>query len=259
METIVGIFASREDGERAAGQLRSIGISDNELTVLAPGTATDDIAQVRTTETEQPGMGKALGATVGGALGVAGGAQIGAAVASFFVPGVGPIIAAGLLGAALLGAGGAATGAAAGEAMEEGLAPELPHDELYVYEDALRKGNTVVIALAKDDDVVERGRRILNEAGAQSVDAAREDWWIGLRSAEEENYRGQGRDFSKDEESYRRGFQAALHPDFRSQAYESASPLLRRRYADAYEQESFKAGYGRGLDYHRSLKDKYKE
>jgi hypothetical protein len=204
-------------------------------------------------------MGKALGATVGGALGVAGGAPLGAAIASFFIPGVGPIIAAGLLGAAILGAGGAATGAAAGNAMEEGLAHGLPHDELFVYEDALRKGRTVVIAFADDDDVAERGRLIMAEAGAETVDAARESWWIGLRSAEEENYTGEGRQFGSDEPVYRQGFEAALHPSLRNQSYDEATPTLRDKYADAYEQHSFKAGWKRGQLYHGGLKDKYKE
>jgi len=259
METIVGIFKSRSDGEQAVKKLEATGIPKDRITLLAPGVADDRLAEVRTTEAEQPGMGKALGATVGGALGVAGGVPLGAAVASFFVPGVGPIIAAGLLGAAILGVGGAATGAAAGEAMEGGLAHGLPHDELFVYEDALRKGRTVVIGFAKDEEQAERGRRVLGETGAESIDAAREDWWLGLRSAEEEYYTGDGRDFSKDEGFYRRGFEAALHPSLRDQEYDAASPVLRERAADVYEQESFKEGYNRGRNYHRGLKDKYKE
>ena len=56
------------------------------------------------------------------------------------IPGVGPVIAGGIIGAAILGVGGAATGAAAGAALERELADGLPHDELYLYEDALRKG-----------------------------------------------------------------------------------------------------------------------
>src|SRR5688572_5706183 len=210
METIVGIFDSRADAEKAVSTLQGAGIPYENLTLLAPGVSEERIAEVHTTEGEQPGMGKALGATVGGALGVAGGAQLGAAAASFFIPGVGPVIAAGLLGAAILGIGGAASGAAAGEAMEENLAHGLPRDELFVYEDALRRGRSVVIGFAEDGDVADRGREALAFAGAESIDAARESWWIGLRSAEEEQYTGQGRDFSKDERSYRRGFEAAI-------------------------------------------------
>ncbi|MEA2206971.1 MAG: hypothetical protein QOE77_3747 [Blastocatellia bacterium] len=258
METIVGIFNSRGEGEKAVAQLEATGIPRDRITLLTPA-AKEQLADVRTTEAEQPGMGKALGATVGGALGVAGGLPIGAAIASFFVPGVGPIIAAGLVGAALLGFGGAATGAAAGEAMEEGIAHGLPHDELFVYEDALRKGRTVVLAFAEDEEVADRGRGALAQAGAESIDAARENWWIGLRSAEQEHYQGAGGDLDKNEALYRRGFEAALHPGLRHQPYQTALPTLREKYADAYESETFKTGYLRGQDYDRSLKEKIKE
>ena len=39
-------------------------------------------------------------------------------------------------------------GAVAGGALEDGLAHGLPKDELYLYEDALRKGHSVVFAFA---------------------------------------------------------------------------------------------------------------
>ena len=82
---------------------------------------------------------------------------MGAAAASLLVPGVGPVIAAGLIGAALLGLGGAATGALAGDKIEDAMDEGLPHDELYVYEDALRRGHTVVIAFAEDDEQARSG------------------------------------------------------------------------------------------------------
>src|SRR5438132_3142957 len=129
MESIVGIFNSLTDAKRGAAVLESLGIPRQRISVLAPGTSDAEVeANVLTAESEQPGMGTALGATVGGAMGVAGGLSAGAAAASILVPGVGPVIAIGLIGAALLGAGGAAAGAAAGEALEEGIAQGLPHD-----------------------------------------------------------------------------------------------------------------------------------
>lgn len=224
-----------------------------------PGTAEEGIEQeVSTTETEQPGMGKAVGGVVGGALGVAGGLPLGAAAASLFVPGVGPIIAAGLVVAALLGAGGAAAGATAGGALENSVDTGLPHDELYVYEDALRKGRTVVIVGADDEAQAEALRESLTQAGAESVDAARESWWIGLRDAEAEQYAAQGRDFKTDEPLYRRGFEASLHPSARGKSYDEAADALRQRYSDAYGDEAFRCGYERGCSYLGELKEKYK-
>ena len=259
METIAGIFESRRDAERAINGLRSAGIPNGRIAFLTPGTTVEKAEKVvRTTETEQPGMGKAMGGAVGGAIGAAGGATLGAATASLLVPGVGPVIAGGIVGAALLGAGGAATGMAAGAALEKELATGLPHDELYIYEDALRKGHSVVIAFADDDDSVERVHNVLAQAGAESIDAARESWWLGLRDAEEEHYVEQGGSFSSDEISYRRGFEAALNPKRRGIPYAQAATGLKESFQDAATGDAFRHGYTRGQEYHQSLREKYK-
>lgn len=259
MSTVAGIFQAREQAQSAVEHLRSIGVTDEQVSFLAPGTSTEELdSAVPTTETEQPGMGAAIGGTVGGALGVAGGMHLGAAAASLFVPGVGPVIAAGLLGAALFGFGGASVGAATGDAVEDALDEGLPQDELYVYEDALRQGRTVLIVQASDDEQAEGARSVLSQAGAESIDAARESWWVGLRDAEEEEYTGQGGDFKADESYFRRGFEAALHPHWRGKSYEEAAERLRERYGDAHAHTAFRRGYERGRAYHRSLEERYK-
>lgn len=259
MTTVTGIFNSRANAERAVENLRAAGIAEDHISLLAPGATDEELnAAVPTTETEQPGTGKALGGVVGTAIGAAGGMHLGAAIASLFIPGVGPVFAAGIIGAALLGAGGAATGMAAGGAVEGEIAQGLPHDELYVYEDALRRGRSVVIAFTEDEAQADAARGVLSQAGSESVDAARENWWIGLRDAEEEQYRQQGQDFKTDEPIYRRGFEAALHPHVRDKSYEAAAERLRERYSDVYTQDVFRRGYERGQSYQKSLREKYK-
>jgi hypothetical protein len=183
---------------------------------------------------------------------------LGAAAASLFVPGVGPVIALGLLGGALLGAGGAVGGAAVGEALEEGMEEGLPRDEIFVYEDALRKGRTVVVVAAEDDDQVEAARQVMQQAGAESVDAAREDWWLGLRDAEASHYTAQGGDFKADEPNYRRGFESALRPETRGKSYEAALGFMQECYGDICLEKSFRYGYDRGQAYHKSLSEKHK-
>jgi len=123
-----------------------MGVNREQINLLTPDSSDQKIASVPVSDSEQPGMGPAVGTVVGGALGTAGGFGAGAAIASLLVPGVGPILAGGLLGASLLGLGGAATGAAAGEMIEDRVSG-LPHDELFVYEDALRQGRTVVMVV----------------------------------------------------------------------------------------------------------------
>jgi hypothetical protein len=185
-------------------------------------------------------------------MGVAGGATLGAAAASLLVPGVGPVIALGVLGAALLGAGGAATGMAAGAALEKELVSGLPHDELYLYEDALRQGRTVVIAFLDEEGATYAAHAALASAGAESIDDARENWWIGLRDAEEAHYRTSGGSFQTDEASYRLGFEAALR------TRGEKVPDVNASAADAESTEAYRCGYERGQSYQRSLREKHK-
>lgn len=259
MSTVAGIFNSTAEAERALEGLRSVGIGDERVSLLTPGTSQEKLDEVPTTETEQPGMGTAIGGAVGGALGVAGGLHIGAAVASLLVPGVGPVLAAGLVGAALLGAGGAATGVFAGGALEDSMAKGLPHDELFVYEDALRRGRTVVLAVTDDEEQADSARGVIAQAGAESVDAARDSWWVGLRDAEEAEYTGGGGgDFSADEPVYRRGFEASLHPRGRGRSYEEDAERLRECFGAECDEAAFRRGYERGRRYQGELFERHR-
>src|SRR2546428_920241 len=259
MKTVVGIFASRSDAEEAAQELRSAGITNDKINFLLPGAGEEEWAAVPTVEAEQPGMGKTVGGVVGGALGAAAGLPVGAAAASSFVPGVGPVVAVGMIAASLIGAAaGAVGGAATGEALEDSLFKGLPADELFVYEDALRKGRAVVIALADDDRQAGEARRILLRAGAEDLDTAREHWWIGLRDVEAEAYHAQGGDFKQDESNFRRGFEAALQLRARGKSYAQAQEYLRLNYSDVYREESFRRGFQRGQAHYEDLKQKYR-
>ena len=254
METVAGIFASRTAAEEAVRQINALGIPNDRIALLTPGMSDQRVEHaVPTDDTEQPGMGAAMGGTVGGAMGVAGGARLGAAAASLLIPGVGPVIAGGILGAAILGAGGTVTGIAAGQALEKELEGGLPHDEIYLYEDALRQGRSVVVAFVEDEGAIYSIRNILAAEGAEGIDEARENWWIGLRDAEEAEYETGGRAFQTDEANYRRGFEEALKKrgkDGDAQNEFIASPV-------GADNEAFRRGYERGQRYQKGLREKY--
>lgn len=247
MKSVAGIFTTRDAAERGVAALDELGVPRDRVSFLTPGASTREVRAVPTQDAEQPGTGTAIGAVVGGAVGAAGGFPIGAALVSLAVPGVGPVIASGILGAALLGVGGAAVGAT----LEDSVTTGLPKDELFLYEDALREGRSVVIALAADDDSAEAVRAALERAGAESVDAARERWWVGLRPVEAARYEGDGRDFARDEAIFRRGFEAALHRDLRGRPFDEALDELRGRYPDVLGGPAFRDGYERGQLYLR--------
>jgi hypothetical protein len=228
--------------------LRREGFSQDQVNFLYPNSSPEAVHSVPTSETEQPGVGGAIGGVVGGAVGLAGGFELGLAVTAL-IPGVGPVLAIGLAGAALLGAGGAVGGALLGQAADEKSTEGVPSDELFFYEDALRQGKSVILVLAADDAEEARARKVLGDAGAQSVDAARKDWWVGLRDTQAEHYRALGHNFEADEESYRAGFESALRRECRGHTLEEKSDCLKWWHPDSWDSEPFRRGYEQGKEY----------
>ncbi len=250
MEIVTGVFESRGDAERAVNQLRSLGIPQDNIGLITPGSQPDAVERgVPVTDTEEPGMGRAMGAAVGGAMGAAGGATLGLAAATLAMPGIGPVIAFGMLGAAVLGIVGAAAGAAVGDRVEEQLGEGIPHEDVFLYEDALRHGRSIIIAHV-DDDREDRAREVIENAGAGDIETLREHWWDELRDDERNYYHHDGRDFDRDEATYRSGFQAALHPRRRGKGYTDVEDDLKTAYNGGELDTGFREGYERGLAYH---------
>ncbi|HWP59425.1 MAG TPA: hypothetical protein VNL14_16145 [Candidatus Acidoferrales bacterium] len=252
MKTAAAIFTARGEAERAASRLRDLGVPPNDISLLTPETSAAELAAVPTTDAEQPGMGKVIGGVVGAAAGLSGGVQLGALAGVISLPGIGPIAAVGFAGALLAGAAGAAAGGALEDALREGV----PTDEIYFYEDALKKGRSVVIFQTDDPQTLKAGRAALLESGAESLDAAREEWWIGLRDAEEAEYDAREKSFREVEPTYRKGFEAALERPVRGKAYAEAADHLKRRYPEIYRSEEFRRGYERGLQHWQSQSKK---
>src|SRR5215213_8719742 len=247
MQAVTGVFKSQDQAENAVKQLRSLGIADNRIGIVRSGNAAGRLESgVPVSDTEEPGMGRAMGATVGGAMGAAGGATAGLAVASLMVPGIGPLLAFGMVGAALLGVVGAAAGSAVGDTVEEELGEGIPHEDVYLYEDALRHGHTVLIAYAEEGDEADSAATTMRSAGAEDLDVLRENWWQELRDNERTNYTGE---FDADEVSYRRGYTAALHPQRRGRPYSEVEDQLRTEYANTVLDRPFQSGYERGFNH----------
>jgi hypothetical protein len=257
MKTVTGVFASQSDAQHAVNEMRLAGAHEDRITLLTPGSSQAPRESVPNMAVEQPGMGKTVGAVLGAATGLSAGSLLLAAV----IPGVGPVTALGLLGGAVLAAAGATVGSAAGGRLENSMTEGLPEDELFVYEDALRKGRSVVIGLVNDETEA-RFRELLQTERAETVDAAREQWWIGLRSAEQEHYSAHGRNFGDGEIFYRLGFEAALHARTRCKEYDQTLGEMDAKIEELEQQypgrdvaEPFSRGYERGRDYYQHVCD----
>ena len=237
MIPVAGVFETREDARRTVEQLRfSLGIDRQSVNVLFPDDADRLHRRVPTTDAEAPGVGAAIGGVVGGGVGAYGSLAI---ASTLLVPGVGAVSAIGIAAAAILGA---LAGAFAGDTLDRYLETGLPADELFVYEDALRHGRSVVIVFCPDKAEADIVRKQMAAAGAESIDAARERWSVGTRDASDETY-------DVDDASLERmGFEAAKIPTLRGRSYEDAVDELRRRFPHAYREAAFFRGYEAGQE-----------
>lgn len=252
MKTVAGVFRSNSDAEQAAREIRAMNVPDADISILHPGATERDIeGKVPVSDTEGSGTATVLGGVVGASAGVASAPLL----LTLLVPGVGAVTA---IGMAAMGIVGAIAGAMAGKGLEESAAYELPHDEIYIYEDALRQGKTVLLTVVAEDKMHEVESK-LEQLGAESVNRARDEWWLGIRAVEKEHYETiGGHNFEQNEPIYRKGFQEAQHPKFRGKSYGEVKGYLEERNPEHHAHESFSKGYERGQTYHQGWREKIK-
>jgi hypothetical protein len=138
--TAVAVFQDRARAEQAVDELRRAGFRTDQI-----GFVTRDGGTIMTdaTPTEvRAETGAAAGAVTGGILG----ALLGG-VAALSIPGIGPVLAAGLLAGVL---GGTAAGAWGGGLLGALIGLALPEEEARHYEEEVRGGRTLVIVQAGD-------------------------------------------------------------------------------------------------------------
>lgn len=248
MKSVAGVFKSRADAARAVAELRTLGIAENKITLLTPETTAQELEKVPVTSAEESGIGTALGAVVGGAVGAAGGFELATAIVAALVPGIGPLVALGALGAVILGSLGALGGGTLGDKLDTNLSGGLPEDELFIYEDALRQRKSVVIALPEPAQL-DAAHGALERAGAESIDRAREAWWLGARDVEKEHYASKAGDFEHDELDYRAGFEAAQFLWARGKSFDDCREKLLQFCPGNAGKPAFKHGFERGQKY----------
>jgi hypothetical protein len=170
MEGVVGVFRSRTSAQDAWRELSSLGQPEASMILLTPETSDETIARVPSTPAEAPGIGKSITEVVGAAIGGGAGLAAGSALASLFVPGVGPILAAGIGAGALFGFGGAVAGAKLGEESERTLDQGLPEDDLLVMKRLLRDGRTVLVVNVNSPEGDEQARAVMTRHGSEKFE-----------------------------------------------------------------------------------------
>ena len=161
------VFDTQEEAQRAVEQLRSAGIDDANLSL---------IAQSGRTTTTTSGDGTVVDEEHGSILrGILGGGALGAGlgVAALAIPGVGPLVAAGAIassaipGAAALGA---AVGATAGTINEVFASHGETEEDSAYYGERVQKGGTFVsVDTAQSGLDASRVQQILYSSGGHSA------------------------------------------------------------------------------------------
>ncbi len=153
---VVGLFDRQDAAQTALRALRAAGFSDQEI-----GVVMRDLGGGRDLVGETAEGGAANGAATGAATGGLVGGLLGL-LGSLLLPGVGPIVAGGVLGSALVGAGaGAATGGLIGGLIGLGVSP----DDARHFDRGFRAGG-VVVGVTADGERADTAVRILSQHGA---------------------------------------------------------------------------------------------
>ena len=159
--TVVGIFQSLDEAERAVADLQREGFTSDQISCVA-GDGAGAAKQKGTAVAEDAGMGAALGGLGGLLIGFA----------TLVAPGVGTILAAGPLLAALGGAGvGAATGGLIGALSENGV----PEEQARHYAEGVRRG-AILVSVHGRADLADLAAGVMDRNGAIDIEGRVSAW-----------------------------------------------------------------------------------
>jgi len=165
---VSAVFDTREEAQRAVDDLRSAGVADDAISLVAQHDGERTTTDGSGAETTKDVVGgAAAGAGVGALLGIA----------ALAIPGVGPFVAAGAIAQAAIGGAavtgtviGAAAGGLAGALEDHGVS----HEDANYYQDRVKQGATFVsvdTSAARIDAT--RASDMLRRSGGHSASRAR--------------------------------------------------------------------------------------
>lgn len=179
MPTVIGVFTNRSQAERAAAEVRSEGISEDRISVVARegyihGDNNDtndsfvDMVKRQNHDDEQnPSFNQggerqnlSSGLTAGGAIG--GVAGLLASAGLFTIPGLGPILA---MGPIVAGLTGAAVGGLTGSLVDMGVSPERSD---YYHAEVKRGG--ILASVSCDQSKINNVAAVFRRNGARDVE-----------------------------------------------------------------------------------------
>ncbi|WP_029214431.1 hypothetical protein [Kallotenue papyrolyticum] len=160
---VVGLVPDRANAERVVAELRSRGYAQEDLSIVMAAGA-EASAELRQAD-DQTGQGAhevAAGAAKGAAIG--GGAGLLAGLATLAIPGIGPVLGAGIL-LGLFGGAGAFVGALSGAFASETVARQI----IDRYSAPLREGQAVIAVRVADAEAAGAAEQVLRALGVTGV------------------------------------------------------------------------------------------
>ena len=150
---VMGIAENRPSVTQAFDQLMQKGFAQEDVSILHPSP--EQLSE-QSDQTEIA-KGAAAGATTGGTIG-----GVLAGLAAFAIPGVGPVLGAGILGSAMAGA---AAGGVMGAFSQIGLADDLAAS----YQESLEQGATIFAIETPNPDRAADAEHVLRNEGFSLV------------------------------------------------------------------------------------------
>ncbi|MGF1494960.1 MAG: general stress protein [Microcoleaceae cyanobacterium] len=152
----IGVFDTRREVEAAIYALRDEGFNLDRVTVIAPdsdpATKDADIEVHEEARGNKADEGAATGAAAGGALGTITGLLVG--LGTLAIPGVGPILLAGVGATALATTlAGTAIGAAAGGIIGGLVGLGIPEERAKIYNDHLAQGHYLMLITGRPQTI----------------------------------------------------------------------------------------------------------
>jgi len=171
---LVGVFEHRNQAEAAVSELHRAGFDEHQIGIASRGGTESGEASGTESDSstaEGAGHGMVTGAVTGGVVG---------ALAALLIPGIGPVLAGGLLASTL---GGATLGAATGTLLGALVNLGVPEEEAHYYESEFQSGLTIVTV--KADGRQAEGAAILRRYRAYDVNNRRTSGEQGAMPMEE--------------------------------------------------------------------------
>lgn len=180
MKTVVGLYDDISDARDVVQDLDDSGFDRDDISLVASDRDRVYGRQIEDRDTDtgnEAGEGAAAGAVSGGIIGGIAGVLLG--LGTFFIPGLGWVVAAGPIVAGLTGAG---IGAVAGGLLGALIGWGIPEEQAGYYAEGVRRGGTLV-AVRTPENRVDDAVDIMNQHDPIDIERRaaywREEGWTG--------------------------------------------------------------------------------